>query len=269
MFGDRRAQLDLDAQVAQVVGGAPAEALRVGAEHVRRRVEQQHARGGRIDVAVVVLEDAVGQQRDLPGELNAGGPGADDRERQPRRLLCGVVVLLGDLERAEDPRAHAARVVERLHPRSDLRPLVVSEVGVRGAGRDDQRVVRDLLDLVGDHPHRALLEVDVVDDAEQHAHIALLAEHRAQRRRDLPRRQHAGRDLVEQRLEQMLVVLVDQRDLDRLVLERLDGADAAEAAADDDDAVTVAEVGVVRAHRSEIDDSGAVWGRGRRTSTAH
>ena len=246
MFGDRRAQLDLDAQVAQVIGGALAEARRVGAEHVRRRVEQQHARGGRVDVAVVVLEDAVGQQRDLPGELDAGGPGADDRERQPRRLLCGVVVLLGDLERAEDPRAHAARVVERLHPRSDLRPLVVSEVGVRGAGRDDQRVVRDLLDLVGDHPHRALLEVDVVDDAEQHAHIALLAEHRAQRRRDLPRRQDAGRDLVEQRLEQMLVVLVDQRDLDRLVLERLDGADAAEAAADDDDAVTVAEVGVVR-----------------------
>ena len=141
-----------------------------------------------------------------PASSTPVGPAPTTANVSHACLLCGVVVLLGDLERAEDPRAHAARVVERLHPRSDLRPLVVSEVGVRGAGRDDQRVVRDLLDLVGDHPHRALLEVDVVDDAEQHAHVALPAEHRAQRGRDLPRRQDAGRDLVEQRLEQMLVV---------------------------------------------------------------
>ena len=209
------------------------------------------------------------QQRDLSCQLDAGRSGADYRKRQPRRLLGGVIVLLGDLERAKDPRAHAPRIVERLHPRGDLRPLVVAEVGVRGARRDDQRVVREFLDVVGDHPHRALLEVDVVDDAEQHPHVLLPAEHRAQGGRDLPGRQHPGRDLIQQRLEQVLVVLVDQRDLDGLVLERLDGAHAAEAAADDDDAMTVGEVGVVGAHRSIFDDSGGrVRGVGR-TSIAH
>jgi hypothetical protein len=36
----------------------------------------------------------------------------------------------------------------------------------------------------------------------------------SERRRDLPGREHAGRDLVQQRLEEVVVPSIDQRDLD-------------------------------------------------------
>ena len=54
------------------------------------------------------------------------------------------------------------------------------------------------------------------------------------RRGDLPRREHAGGDLVEQRLEEVVVAAVDQRDVHRHVGESPDGQEAAEAPADDD-----------------------------------
>ena len=52
------------------------------------------------------------------------------------------------------------------------------------------------------------------------------------------RGQHRGRDLVQQRLELVVVVLVDERDVDVVVLrERAGAGDAREPAADDDHAV--------------------------------
>ena len=64
-----------------------------------------------------------------------------------------------------------------------------------------------------------------------------MLEHTAERRGNLTRRQRARRHLVEQRLEQVEVAPVDERHLHRWVAEFLGGRQAAEAAADDHDAV--------------------------------
>ena len=72
--------------------------------------------------------------------------------------------------------------------------------------------------------------------AELDVDVGVVAEELAQRERDVAGGQLRGRDLVEQRLELVVVVAVDQRDAD-VVLARQppDAADAGEAAADDDD----------------------------------
>ena len=67
------------------------------------------------------------------------------------------------------------------------------------------------------------------------ANVARVAEHLAQRRRDLGRVQQAARDLVEQRREQVVVLPVDEHDVDRLVPQRLRALEAAEPATDDHD----------------------------------
>ncbi len=56
----------------------------------------------------------------------------------------------------------------------------------------------------------------------------------ANRRGDVGRRKARGRDLVEQRLKQMMIVAVDQRDLERLTGEARGDRQSAEAAADND-----------------------------------
>ena len=66
---------------------------------------------------------------------------------------------------------------------------------------------------------------------------------RPERRGDLPWAQGTGRDLVEQRLEEVEVPPIDEGEVDPLVAAELPcGVQPPEAAADDDDAVQTAPV---------------------------
>ena len=140
-------------------------------------------------------------------------------------------------ERADDAGADLEGVGERLQPGRVALPFVVAEVAVRHAGGDDEMVPGDRLAAVErggprgdvDRSHLRLQDRQV---AARHLAAQRVADRRAHRRRAQAR----GRDLVEERLEQVMVGAVDERDLDRRLRERPHRLDAAEAAADDEDA---------------------------------
>src|SRR5262249_7090487 len=184
-------------------------------------------------------------------------PAAHADERHPAFALVVVRLGLGGLEGDEDAASHLERVLDRLEARREGGPLVVPEVRVPGTGRDDQRVVGDLLDGVvrgvGDEDD-APAEVEAADLAHEHHDVPLTPEDVAQRLRDLARGEGARSDLVEQGLEQVEVPPVDERDVEVGPLERARREQAAKSAADDDDTV------VARAHAAAR--SGGA-GRGR------
>ncbi len=130
-------------------------------------------------------------------------------------------------------RLISRRVVDLLQARRDLFPFVMAEIGVPGAGRDDQVVV---VDLAAIGHHRLLLGVDAGHLGELNAAIPVAAQNAADRRGDVGGRKAGRRHLVEERLEEMIVVAVDDRDAERRAGKRLGGGDAAESRADDDDA---------------------------------
>ena len=139
---DHRAELHLDAELLQRVLGLLAELRAERRQHLRRRVEQDHPGLAGVDPAEVVAQRAVRELGDLAGHLDAGRAGADDHEGQQPLDLLLVVGDLGELEGAEDPAAQLEGVVDALHAGRELGELVVAEVGLAGAGRHDQRVVR-------------------------------------------------------------------------------------------------------------------------------
>ena len=79
---------------------------------------------------VLVPQREGGELADLPGQLDPGRPRADQGEGQPASPLLRVGRGLSHLERAEDPPPDGERVVQRLHARSELGELVVTEVGL-------------------------------------------------------------------------------------------------------------------------------------------
>jgi hypothetical protein len=81
------------------------------------------------------------------------------------------------------------------------------------------------------------VEVEVGDLGSQHADVAVALEDRAERIRDLAGRERPGRDLVGERLEEMEIAAVDERDLDRRTPQAQYRLQAAEASADDHDVV--------------------------------
>jgi hypothetical protein len=233
--GDHRAELDLDPDLVQLPAGPPAEPLAERGKHDRGGVEQDDPRGRRVDVPEVLAQRAVRQLGDLPGHLHAGRAGADDDEGQQPVDLGLVGGELGELEGTEDATAQLEGVVDALHAGRELGELVVAEVGLPGAGGDDQLVVGVHRGAAEDgRGDRAVGQVDVGDLTEHHPGVLLPLEDLPRGRGDLALGQDAGGHLVEQRLEEVVAGPADQRDVHRGALEGLGGEQPAEPGPDDD-----------------------------------
>ena len=89
----------------------------------------------------------------------------------------------------------------------------MTEIGVACAGGEDQRVIGQSVAVL--EQHALALRVDAADGREQGGDFRPVAQRIADRPGDLRGRERGGRDLIQQRLEQMMVAPVDQRDADR------------------------------------------------------
>src|SRR5215204_7671167 len=131
--------------------------------------------------------------------------------------------------------------LERLHLGSVLLPFLVAEVRVVRAAGDDQGVVPEPFGC-RHRPDRAQVqltrvEVEVGDLSQQHTDVAVALEDRAEGIGDFFGRERPGRDLVGQRLEEMEISAVDERDLDRCTPQLRHRLQTAETSADDDNVV--------------------------------
>jgi hypothetical protein len=171
--------------------------------------------------------------RQRPGQLHARRSGADHDEGQQPAPPPLLLLALGGLEGQQHPPPDVEGVLQALEAGGMGRPVVVAEVRVRGARGHDQEVVGQL--AVGE-PHALAGHVDARGLGHQHRDVALPPEDAPDRRRDRGRRQPRHRDLVEQRLEHVVVATVDERHAHGRAPERPGGLEAAEAAAQDHDA---------------------------------
>ena len=141
-----------------------------------------------------------------------------------------IALALRPFEGQQHAPADVERVFERLEAGRGRPPLIVTEVRVRRAGRDDEKVVAQ----------RTIGECESLDRridrdhiCEQHLGVALATQDPADRRRDVTRRQRRRRYLIQQRLEDVMVAAIDERDLHGRPPERPRGIKASETTADD------------------------------------
>ena len=186
-----------------------------------------------MNMAEIACERLTRDLRQRAGELHSRRAAANDDERQERPTPRLVGFTLRSLEREEHPPAHHQRIVKRLEPRCAFLPVVVPEVRVRGAGGNDEKVVRRLT-VAQDHP--LTCRVDRASIGEKHFHVPLLAKNPADGRGDVSRRERRHRDLVEKRLEHMMVPSIQQGNVNGRAAQRAGGIKTAKPATDDDNA---------------------------------
>jgi hypothetical protein len=202
----------------------------------------------RCDDGVILAKHAVVELGNRPCRLDAGGPTADHDDIQCTVLReCRLPV--DSLPPLEDVVLQADGVGQRVQRKRVLaRSLHTEEVDLC-AEREHQIVVGQRFQLAeADFPRG---EVDRSDLVAVHTDVVLLVEEIAER---VPYRrllEQPGRDLVQQRLEGVVVVLVHEHDVDVALAELLGSADPAEAAAQDHDAGPVAARLVPSAHGGE------------------
>ena len=164
----------------------------------------------RLDVEVVVplRHDFVHEVRERARGLDAGRPGADDHEVQGAGV-DELVVRGRFLEELEHAAPQLLRVGHRVQGEGVLGGAWrVEEVGLRARGDDDVVAGERLAVGGGD---RAGLGVDPRHVELTHRDARVLGEDRADRPGDVGGSELGGGDLVQQRLELLVVVPVDQR----------------------------------------------------------
>jgi len=138
---DLGAELHLDPDLAQPGLRLGAETVTERAQHRRGRVEQDDPGLARVDAPELVAQRAMRELGNLAGHLNPRRPCAHDHEGHQPGALFLVLGQLGHLEAAEDAPPQLECVVDALHPRRELREVVVAEVRLASTRGDDERVV--------------------------------------------------------------------------------------------------------------------------------
>jgi hypothetical protein len=185
--------------------------------------------------AVELAVDLVGHGDELAGEPDPGRSCADDGERGPGVASDRIGLFGGHLVGVEDPAAQRQGLVEGLHGKEMARPFVVAEVGRLCPGGDDEVVEADVSAFSADPDEGdgRPVEVDAVDVTQHDLGVVLAGHDGTDRRGDLAGGEDGRRHLVEERLEQVVVVTVDDHHLGSS--EPAGGCETSEAGTDDDD----------------------------------
>src|SRR5206468_9689382 len=139
---------------------------------------------------------------------------------------------LGHLEGQQNAPTDLQRVVDALESRRVGFPLRMSEIGVSSARREDKVVVLQLA-IQKDHLSRADINGDGL--GQKNPCIFLSAKDGAYRVGNIAGRQPGRGDLIQQRLEQMIIATIDDGDTDIAVLQGSRRPQAPEPRSHDDD----------------------------------
>ena len=184
------------------------------------------------DVGVVLRQVLPVQLGERAGALDPGRAGADDDDVE-RAVVDQVRVAVRRRPAFEHVVLQAHGVGQRVH-----RERVLGGAGdpeeIHGRPEPEHEVV------VRDGPHLgerhlALVQVDPGDRRLLHLDVRMVVEQVAERMADRGRLEEVGRDLVQERLERVVVVLVDDEDVGGCILQLLGRSDACEPAAQDQD----------------------------------
>ena len=161
------------------------------------------------------------------------GPASDDDDVQGP-VVDQRRILVRGLPQAKDLVLEPHGVAERVHRERMLgRALDAEEVDLR-AEPEDEVVVAQRPELV--ERHLARLQVDRGHAVLMEPSVVLLVEEVADRMADGGLLEEPCGHLVQERLEGVVVVLVDEHDVDVALVQFLSGADPGEAAPEDEDA---------------------------------
>src|SRR5689334_13489022 len=146
-------------------------------------------------------------------EFNAGGSAANHDEVELNLAFTLGCLTLRQFKCEKDATAHLDCVLDGLKSRSKGFPLVTPKVRVSCASGNYEVVIRDtsICKL-----HYLGCEIDVEHFSEQHLDILLTAQDPANRGGNVAGRESRGRNLVEQRLEEMVIPAIKERDPHRM-----------------------------------------------------
>src|SRR5579883_2686186 len=206
--------------------------LGVSRENPGSTLEQNDAGAGWIDRAEFFGQHVTRDLSQSAGELYARRAASHDHEVQRLSGFPGKCLPLGQFEGEQDTATNLQRIFDGLQSRSVRLPFVMAEIGMHRPSSHDQVIVGKYL-LAG--LDQLAFMVKALHLLHQADHVGVIAEHTANGSGNFTGRQPGGGNLIEKRLEGVMVLAIDDRDMNRFACQRARGIEPGKAGADDHD----------------------------------
>ena len=220
---------DLDAEASDERFGFGGKIFGISVEDAVAAFHEEDAGFFGTDVAEIVAQGFAGDFGEGTGEFETGGAGTNDDEGEPGAGFGGIGGAFGALEGVEKFVTDGGGFFEGLEAGSSFAPGVFAVVGGLGACSDDESVVRVFSGVA--EMNEFFGGVEIHGFAEKDLGVFLAAEDGAKRSGDFAGREGAGGYLIEERLEEVEVALIDEGDLGVGALQGACGNEAGETAA--------------------------------------
>ena len=166
-------------------------------------------------------------------QLDSCGATADDGNGHKAGALSLIRSDFRTFEIGENGAADILCICEGLESKAMMRPLIIAEVARAGTGSKEEIVIG--IDCARGAKRLVFLWSDTGDFIHQDGNVFCSCEDLANRAGNIWCSKRGGSDLIEQRLEKMVVGAIYQRDFEVAIVRKLTGAfEACKAAADDE-----------------------------------
>ena len=233
-----RIEADIDALFAQDINGVLLQVGRHHRQNGAHRLKQCDMHLREVNVMELFLE-YTDELHNGACHLDARRTAADDDEVEvTTAFLCSrrIGLLRGALELMHDMPAQGNCLLQRLHGIGIALDALVSEEIRRAARREDKVVVSNLAVI---RQQDAASLIDARRLRHEEVHVVVVLEKGTRRIGDLSCRKYRRAHLIEQRLKQMVVVTVNERNAYILLCQLLGKAYAAKPRTNDDDMLLI------------------------------
>jgi hypothetical protein len=222
----------VDALVKGVARGVLREIRGKGWQNSRTGFNQYHASATCVYSSKLGMERLLRDEWNRPGQFDASRTAADNYEVQRTSRASPGDLALCQFEGEQNAPADFERIFNGLQAGRERLPIVMSEVGVARARGYDQVVIGNIALRGLDAP---ALEIESGNFCQENFDVLAPAKNRTDRRGDFSRRETGSCHLIQKRLERMVILAIDDRDLNRCFSQYARGIEATEAGADDGD----------------------------------
>src|SRR5262245_35427004 len=185
----------------------------------------------RIDTTEIPFQRVKSKLADSPGHFHTCRPTTDDNEGQEAFAFNKVCGRFRSFKSQEDTPTNRSGIFQSLQSWRVFRPLVFAKIKVAHPNCDDERVIRKTPDV---RDYFFLFDIKAGNVRQENSSVLLSAKYGTEGCSDVGGRKRTCRNLIKERLEEVVIVSIQQGDFESGGMQFLGRDQARESAADDE-----------------------------------
>ena len=208
-----RSGVNFHAEIAQLFCRAGPQILGKCCEDLWSAFNQNNTRTGWVDVAEITCQGVTRDLRNRSGHFDPGRSAANNDKGHRRSARRRIGEFFGIFECQQNPAPNFHCIFKALQAGGKALPFRMPEIRMARASCKNQIIVGKIEVA---RMNNSLVHINRLHFGQHHFDVLAFVQNRAHRRGDVSRRERSGRDLIKERLKEVVIGAVEDSELNVL-----------------------------------------------------